>query len=192
MEKRFTKPPSEVSNGTDSQGTTDAQPTTNEVKTMGHRIIPYMQGLCESIKKICSRYGIQTHFKGNSTIKSLLVSPKDKYPMANKSGAIHWFQCGDLTCNDEYIGETPRTYGERFKEHLKEPSPIHNHSINTGHPTTQHNFQIIGREGHSTARTIKESLWNRTLVVVVGKLSSTTMDFINSEGELKNCNLYRF
>ena len=35
-------------------------------------------------------------------------------------------------------------------------------------------------------------LWNRTLVVVVDKLSSTTVDFIRSEGELKNCTLYGF
>ena len=50
---------------------------------------------------------MQTHFKGSSTIKNLLVSPKDKDPMVSKSGAIYWFQCGDLTSDDEYIGETP-------------------------------------------------------------------------------------
>ena len=89
------------------QGTTNIQPTTNEVKTKSHIVIPYTQGLCESIKKICGRYGIQTHFKGGNTIRNLLVSPKDKDPIS-KSGAIYWFQCGDLTCDDEYIGETSR------------------------------------------------------------------------------------
>ena len=136
VEKRLTKPSSEVSNKADSQCTADVQPCTNEVNTKGYVVISYTQGLCKSIREICSRFGIQTHFKGNSIINSLVVSPKDKDPMANKSGAIYWFQCGDLTCDDEYIGETSRTFGERFKEHLKEPSPIHHHSINTGHPTT--------------------------------------------------------
>ena len=107
-----------------SQGTTGTPPTTNEVKTKGHIVIPYTQGLCKSIKKICSRYGTQSHIKGNSTIKNLLLCPKDKDPMANKSGAIYWFQCGDHTCDGEYIGETFRTFGERFKEHLKEPPYI--------------------------------------------------------------------
>ena len=120
VEKLLIKPPNEVSNGADSQGTTGAQPTTNEVKTKGHIVILYTQGLCKNIMKICSRCAIQTHFK---------VSPKDKNLVANKSGAIYWFQCGDLTCNNEYIGETSRTIGERFKEHLKEPSPIHHYSI---------------------------------------------------------------
>ena len=54
------------------------QPATNEAKHKGHIVKPYTQGLCESLKKICGRYGIQTHFKGGRTIKSLLVSPKDK------------------------------------------------------------------------------------------------------------------
>ena len=114
-----------------------------------------------------------TSFKGNSTIKNLLVSPKDKDPMANKSGTIYWFQCGDITCDDEYIGETSRTIGERFKEHLKEPSLIKHHSINTGDPTTQHNFQIIEREGNDIARTIKKSIHirvnNPTLNRNIGK-----------------------
>ena len=88
----------------------------------------YTHGLCEIIKKICGRYGIQTHFKGGRTIKNLLVSSKDKDPMVNQSGAIYWYQCGDLTCDDEYIGETSKTFGERCKEHLKAPSAIHHHS----------------------------------------------------------------
>ena len=110
VEKRLTRSASEVSNGANSQGTAGAQPTTNEVKTKDHIIIPYTQSLWKSIKKICGRYGIQTNFKGNSTIKNLLVSPKGKDPIANKSGAIYWFQCGDLTCDDEYIGEIPPLY----------------------------------------------------------------------------------
>ena len=119
------------------------------------------QGLCESIRKICGRYGIQTHFNGGRTIKNLLVATKDKDPMVNQSGAIYRYQCGDLGCDDEYIGETSRTFGERYKEHLKAPSAIHHHSIQTGHPTNQNNFQIVGREGHNLARNIKESIYIR-------------------------------
>ena len=114
-------------------------------KPKRHIVIPYTQGLHKSIKKICGRYGIQTHFKGNSTIKKLLVSHKNKDPMVIKSGAIYWFQCGDLTCDDECIGETSRAFGERLKEHLKDPSPIHHHSNNTGHPAGHNNFQILGK-----------------------------------------------
>ena len=41
VEKRLTMPSSEVINGADSKGTVHAQPTTNEVKTKGHIVIPY-------------------------------------------------------------------------------------------------------------------------------------------------------
>ena len=107
VEKRLNKSTRQATDG----GTTGAQPATNEAKNKGHIVIPYTQGLCESIKKICGRYGIQTYFKGGRTIKSLLVSPKDKDPMVNQSGAIYWYQWGDLTCDDEYIGETSKTFG---------------------------------------------------------------------------------
>ena len=93
--------------------------------------------------------------------------------MDKKSGAIYWSQCGDLTSNEEYIWETSRTFGQRFKEHLKEPSPIHVHSTHTRHNTTPDNFNIIGREDHGLARTINESIYirvnNSTLNRNVGK-----------------------
>ena len=90
-------------------------------------------------------------------------------------GAIYWFQHRELPCDDEYMGETSRTFEERFKEHLKDPSSIHHHSNKTGHLTTKHNFQIIGREDHGTARTIKESIHirvnNPTLNRNIGKFN---------------------
>ena len=58
--------------------TTGTPAATKEVKSKGHIVISYTQGLCESIKKICGRYGIQTHFKGGTTIKNVLVSPRTK------------------------------------------------------------------------------------------------------------------
>ena len=59
VERRLNKPSSEVPDGANSQGTAGAQPSSNEVKTKGHIVMHYTQGLCESIKKICRRYGIR-------------------------------------------------------------------------------------------------------------------------------------
>ena len=78
VEKRLNRSSSESIDGANNQGTTGTSAATKEVKSKSHIVIPYTQGLCESIKKICGRYGIQTHFKGGRTIKNLLVSPKDK------------------------------------------------------------------------------------------------------------------
>ena len=92
LEKRLTRSSSVINEGANSQGMAGTQPITNRVKTKGHIVILHTQGPCKSINRICGRYGIQTHFRGNSTIQNLLVSPRDKDPMVNKSGAIYWYQ----------------------------------------------------------------------------------------------------
>ena len=143
--------------------------------SVGHIVIPYTQELGGNIKKICSKYGIKAHFKGNRTLKQLLVKPKDQDPMDKKNGDIYMYQCGELACNEEYIGETSWTLGERYREHLKEPSAIHAHTTQTVHNTTPDNFKIIGREEHGLARTIMESVYirvnNPTLNRNIGKCS---------------------
>ena len=101
-----------------------------------------MQELGESMKKICSKYGIQTLFKRNSNLKQLLVKSKDEDPIDKKNGAIYMYQHGEVMCNEKYVEETSRATGEKYKEHLKEPSPIHVHSTRTGHNTTPDNFNI--------------------------------------------------
>ena len=112
-------------------------------------------------KTVCKKYGIEVHFKSGKTIKDELVAPKDKDHITNKSGVIYRYKCDQLECDEEYIGETARTFGERFKEHLKAPSPIYDHSNITGHSTTLDNFNIVGREEHNLSRLIKESMYIR-------------------------------
>ena len=79
--------------------------------------------------------------------------------MKKHSNIIYWYRCGRTECDDEYIGELARTFEERFKEHLKAPSPIYQHDNTTGHKTTVENFKIIGREGHGISRAIKEAIY---------------------------------
>ena len=114
--------------------------------TVGQVVIPYTTGIAKSIKQICGKYGIQVHFKGNTTIKQVLMKPKDQDPKDNKSGIIYSYQCKHLDCHEEYVGKTARNLEERRKEHLKQPSPIHGHIQQTGHTITENNFNIIGRE----------------------------------------------
>ena len=101
------------------------------------------------------------------------MKPKDQDPKDMKSGVIYSYQCNHLACNEEYIGETARTPGERRKEHLKQPSPIQVHIQQTGHSITENSFNIVGREDWGQARTIKESIFirvnNPTLNQNIGK-----------------------
>ena len=123
-----------------------------------HIVVPYHRGLSESFKKVCSSHEVQMYFKGGTTVKNLLMAPKDRDPIQKKSGVIYRYKCDRVECDEEYIGESSRTFGERFKEHLKAPSPIFDHYNITGHNVTIENFSIVGREDQNLMRTIKEAL----------------------------------
>ena len=66
-------------------------------------------------------------------MKDFLVHPKDRDTILQKSRVIYMFRCGRVDCNEEYIGESSRTFAERFREHINTPSPIHDHHNITGH-----------------------------------------------------------
>ena len=124
-------------------------------------VVPYAKRLSESLENVCRKHRVQVHFKGGNTIKSLLVAPKDKDPITKKSGIIYRYKCDRVECDYEYIGESSRTYGERFREHLKAPSPIYEHCNITGHSTTIDNFSTVQREHHNLIRAIKEAIYIR-------------------------------
>ena len=124
-------------------------------------VVPYHQGLSESFKRTCKKYGIEVHLKGGHTIKGLLMAPKDKDPILKKCGVIYRYKCDRVDCDEEYIGESPRNFEERFKEHLKAPSPIYDNLNTSGHAVTIDNFFILGREDQNLMRTIKEALYIR-------------------------------
>ena len=135
----------------------------NSSKTInrGHITVSYEEGLSESVKNICKKYGIEVHFKSGKSIKDELVAPKDQDHLTKKSGIIYRYKCDRLECDEEYVGETARTFGERYKEHLKAPSPIYNHYNISGHNITLNNFSIVGREEQNLSRLIKESMFIR-------------------------------
>ena len=132
-------------------------PTNNNYKTT--IVVPYISNTAEKFKKLCKRRGIQVHFKGTNTLRTALGNPKDKDPKANQTGVIYQYQCPHINCSSSYIGESGRSLGERVKEHLKAPSPIHLHSATSGHPLDPNQFSIVHKEVNSQSRTIKEAMF---------------------------------
>ena len=118
-----------------------------------HIVVPYHQGLSERIKRTCNKYGVQVHLKGGLAIKNLLMAPKDKDSILKNSGVTYRYKCDRVECDEEYIGVSARNFVERFKEHLKPPSPIHDHFNTSGHTVTIDNFSIVGREDQNLIRT---------------------------------------
>ena len=129
-----------------------------------HITVPYYRGLSESIKQRCKNYGVQVYFSGGITIKNLLMAPKDLDPMMKKSGVIYSYKCGRVECNEEYIGESSRTFRERFKEHQKAPSPIFDHFNITGHSKSVENFNIVGRRIRTSREPLKKLFTSGSII----------------------------
>ena len=102
------EPGEEDSNKTGSNNT--GRDSTKDKYNKGHIVIPYTQGLGDSIKKIYRKCGIQTHFKGNRDHQEYTGQVK-------RQGSFRKKEWGHLLLS---VGETSRTFGERYKEHLKE------------------------------------------------------------------------
>ena len=112
--------------------------------------------------------GINYVFKGTSTIKSLLMHPKDPIPDAQKTDIIYHWKCQADNCTAEYIGETNRSLKERVSDHRNQTtSAIRNHHISTKHPKAELKrfYNNRQREQHptpSSKRSISHSYWGST------------------------------
>ena len=90
-----------------------------------------------------------------------MVAPKDKDPITKKSDVIYRYICDRVECDEKSIGGSSRTFGERFKEHLKTTSPIYDHFNITSHSSTIDNFSIVEREDEKLIRSIIEVIYIR-------------------------------
>ena len=87
------------------------------------------------------------------------MASKDSDNELQKGGVKYRFKCPHINYPEEYIGESGRTFGDRFKEHLRDPSPIHHHSHSTGHPVSPKCFTIVDMESQGVTRNIKEAMY---------------------------------
>ena len=112
-----------------------------------HMVIPYYKGISKSIKNTYSKHGVQVYFKGGNTIKNLLMAPKDEDTIQEKK--LESFIDTSVTG----WNAMRRIFGERFKEHLKAPSPIYDHFNTAGYQVTTENVSIV-REGRPESQQI--------------------------------------
>ena len=123
-------------------------------------VVPYTNGLSESFKNICNKHGIQVYFNRGRTIKNLLVVPKDRDTITQKGGVVYRYKCAEVGVYEEYISESARTFGERFEEHLKAPSPIYDYCNITVHPTTVDTTIPSAQSWHIICHTVQHVLYN--------------------------------
>jgi hypothetical protein len=85
-----------------------------EVKPIGSAFIPYMKGISEKFR--CISYGsiIRTIFETRHTLRSILMSTRPGRALHNIAHCVYNIHC---ECGRNYIGETDRPMGVRFREH---------------------------------------------------------------------------
>ena len=73
-----------------------------------------------------------------------------------------------------------RLLGKRLKKHFRAASPIYDHANTSGHHTQLDSISIVGRQSHTTARTIKEVIFIRV-----------NDSFLNRNTKSTSCATYR-
>ena len=76
--------------------------------------VTYLQGLSEAIRQILGEYKIEVRFKPHTTLRQILVKPKDPSPITSRKGVVYSIPCAD--CNKCYIGQSGRSLSCRMKE----------------------------------------------------------------------------
>ena len=66
-------------------------------------VIPYTQGLSESIRRVCQEYNIRIVFGAGKSLKTILTKAKDRLPQEQQSNIVYKIPC---SCGKVYIGET--------------------------------------------------------------------------------------
>ena len=113
-------------------------------------VIPYVKGLGEDVRRICSRYNIRVAFRSCPTLRSNLTRVKDVLPTGLHSKVVYQIPC---MCGKVYIGETVRRLDMRVNEHLEackrgetSKSAVAEHAWDCQQPIMWNDTYWIGQE----------------------------------------------
>jgi len=84
-----------------------------ELKSRGMVTVPYVKGLSEAFSRILKTYRICTAVRPHTTLRNLLVHPKDRISDEEKPKVVYKILCKN--CERVYVGETGRPLGARVK-----------------------------------------------------------------------------
>ena len=86
-------------------------------KSKGMVVLSYIKGLSKRMTRAMRTHNISTAYKLCTTLRNILVHPKDKIEQKDICGCIYKIGC--KSCDNAYIGETGRKFGVRLAEHKK-------------------------------------------------------------------------
>ena len=152
-----------------------------EDKNKGMVVIPYVAGLSEKVSRVLKKHNISTAMKPHTTIRNILVHPKDKQEKRGTPNVVYEIPCN--SCPFSYVGETKRLLGVRLDEHKNEAekagaitytrakrktsltelnkSAITDHVAMKNHVIGWEDTEILERESNLNNRRVREAIWIR-------------------------------
>ena len=131
----------------------------NRPPAKGSVVIPYVQGVSETIARVYQSKGIRTHYKPVNSIRQQLVAPKDKIKTVDKSGVVYQLNCQE--CPAAYVGESERALRTRVGEH-KRPSnttsPVAQHAKQSKHRIDWSNVKVLDQDSNYFSRGVREAI----------------------------------
>ena len=125
-------------------------------RAKSHVTLPYIGCLTEPISHLIRKTGFSAHAKPHTTIRSILVAPKDQDHPQDKCGVVYQLTCHD--CEASYIGETERALKQRLKGHQKDSSQVGHHMGYNKHKVDSQNIRIINRDSRWFQRGVREAI----------------------------------
>ena len=142
----------------------------------GMVVLPYVAGVSEKLARIFKKRQVSTAMRPHTTLKGLLVHPKDK---SDPKEGVYRIDCGG--CDKVYVGETKRALKTRVGEHRKEveeleksmvytrssrkasysdihKSAITDHVAQENHMIEWEKAKIVDRERDWMARGVREAI----------------------------------
>ena len=148
-------------------------------KSKGLVVLPYVKNVTDTIQRMLKKHNIASAVRPHTTMRKILVHPKDQIKKEHKCGVIYEVPCKN--CNQTYVGETGRQLGVRLNEHRKETeiesggrytrsqrrasekewkkSAITEHACRKNHVIDWDNTRVIDRESDRFKRWVRESIW---------------------------------
>ncbi len=152
-----------------------------EKKFKSQVVIPYVEGVSERVDRVLKKYDIATAMRPHTTLRCLLVHPKDKMEAEEQGELVYQIPCKN--CPSTYTGETGRLFKTRLEEHKKDvenvpqeqytrgekkrslsvmnKSTITDHTTQENHVIDWEGAKVVDRESHKRRRHVKEAIWIR-------------------------------
>ena len=129
-------------------------------RAKGHVTLPYIGGMTEPISRLIRKTGVAAHAKPHTTIRSIIVAPKDKDHPQDKCGVVCQLTCQDSEAS--YIGETERYLKQGLKEHPKDSSPVGHHMGYNKPKVDSQNIRIVDRDSRWFQRGVRGAIQIRS------------------------------